>query len=53
MTMFGFVAALVQRGIFSQARIGFLPVGHTHDEIDAWFSKICKQVSTGLDSKRT
>ena len=44
MTMMGFLAALVKRGIFQEVRVGFLPVGHTHDEIDAWFSKICMQV---------
>ena len=44
MTMLGFLAALVARGIFQKVQLGFLPVGHTHDEIDAWVSKICKQV---------
>ena len=43
MTMLGFLAALVARGIFQKVQLGFLPVGHTHDEIDAWFSKICLQ----------
>ena len=41
MTMMGFLAALVARGIFQKVQLGFLPVD---DEIDAWFSKICKQV---------
>ena len=50
MTMFGFLAALVGRCIFEKVQLGFLPVGHTHDEIDAWFSKICKQVMCVIDA---
>jgi hypothetical protein len=35
-----FGAALVEAGIFEQVTFGFLPVGHTHADIDQCFSRI-------------
>lgn len=43
--MVGFLVALVERGLFDSIELGFLPVGHTHDEIDSWFSRIARTVS--------
>ena len=38
--MFAFLAMLVERGIFKEIEVNFLPVGHTHEDIDAVFSLI-------------
>lgn len=43
--MVGFLVALVERGLFDSIELGFLPVGHTHDEIDSWFSRIARTVN--------
>lgn len=42
--MFGFLAALVQRGIVKEVELSFLMVGHTHNRLDGWYSDIAKQV---------
>jgi hypothetical protein len=36
----GFMALLVQVGIFEKIVISFLPVGHTHEDIDQIFSRL-------------
>ena len=36
-TMFEFLADLVRRSIFSKIKVGFLMVGHTHEDIDSFF----------------
>lgn len=38
--LFGFLAHLVDRGVFEQVQVGFLMVGHTHEDIDQFFSVI-------------
>ena len=35
-----FVTDLVRRGVFVKAKLGFLMVGHTHEDIDQFFSII-------------
>ena len=42
--MFGFLAALVERGLFKVIEVSFMPVGHTHNSLDAWFAKIAAKV---------
>src|SRR5450759_2321719 len=39
-TMLAFCSDLVARGIFDTVTIGFLMKGHTHEDIDAAFSKV-------------
>ncbi|XP_064397846.1 uncharacterized protein LOC135344551 [Halichondria panicea] len=41
----GFCALLVERKIFTKVRVNFLPVGHTHEDIDQLFSRISKQLT--------
>lgn len=43
--MFGFLASLVERGIFSSIEVSFLPTGHTHNSLDRWFGKIALKVT--------
>ena len=38
--LIGFVTDLVRRGVFVKAKLGFLMVGHTHEDIDQFFSII-------------
>lgn len=37
--MFGFLGYLVQLGVFKVIVVSFLPVGHTHEDIDQMFSR--------------
>lgn len=39
-----FAAILVDMGIFRKVKIGFLPVGHTHEDIDQLFSCISRRL---------
>jgi hypothetical protein len=44
-----FCSLLTARGIFKEVTMGFLVVGHTHEDIDAYFSylsKLLKQKNT-------
>ena len=43
--MFGFLAMLRQLDIFDSVEVCFLPVGHTHEDVDAMFSRFVFQVS--------
>jgi len=36
--VFGYLSYLIHRGIFQEIYINFLPVGHTHEDIDRLFS---------------
>jgi hypothetical protein len=40
MLMFGLCVALVAHGYFKEVQLSFLIVGHTHEDIDQWFSII-------------
>ena len=37
--LFAFLALLVHHGVFERICVSFLPVGHTHEDIDQMFSK--------------
>jgi hypothetical protein len=44
-----FCSLLIARGIFKEVTVGFLVVGHIHEDIDAYFSylsKLLKQKNT-------
>ena len=43
-TMMAFCSELVSRGVFETIEMSFLKVGHTHEDIDAFFSKVSKQI---------
>jgi hypothetical protein len=36
----GYIGYLVERGVFEDAKVSFLPVGHTHEDIDQIFSRL-------------
>jgi hypothetical protein len=38
--LFGFLGLLVAMGVFTKVLLGFLPVGHTHEDIDQAFSRL-------------
>jgi hypothetical protein len=38
--LMGYLAYLVQRKIFAKVIVSFLPVGHTHEDIDQFFSRL-------------
>ena len=38
--LYGFLALLVEKGVFEAIVVSFLPVGHTHEDIDQLFSRI-------------
>ena len=42
--MFGFLSALVEKGIFERISVNFLIVGHTHASIDQYFSVLSKTI---------
>jgi len=44
--MLGYLACLVQWGLFSQVYISFLPVCHTHEDVDQYFSKVAGYLRT-------
>lgn len=46
--MFGFLAMLRQLDIFDSVEVCFLPVGHTHEDVDAMFSRFVFQVSFSI-----
>ena len=39
-SVFAFCADLVEKHVFEQVYVGFLMVGHTHEDIDQFFSTI-------------
>ena len=39
-----FLGVLVFNGVFDQINVNFLPVGHTHEDIDAVFSKLATKL---------
>ena len=38
--LFAFLAHLVLRGVFKKIKVGFEIVGHTHDKVDQFFSRL-------------
>jgi hypothetical protein len=42
----GYLSWLVQRRVFDEIQLSFLPVGHTHEDIDQMFSRIAIQLRT-------
>ena len=39
-----YLYALVDTGLFQEIRLSFLPVGHTHTDIDQMFSRFSKRL---------
>jgi hypothetical protein len=44
--MVSFLAFLVARGVFIEIQVSFLPKGHTHEDIDQFFSVISRKLKT-------
>jgi hypothetical protein len=44
--MFGFLSALVEKGIYDKIFVNFLIVGHTHASIDQYFSVLSKAIKS-------
>lgn len=42
--VFAFCSELVLRGIFQTVQVSFLMVGHTHEDVDAFFSKVAGRI---------
>ena len=42
--VFAFCSELVARGVFKIVEVGFLMVGHTHEDVDALFSKVSAEL---------
>ena len=38
--LYGYLAMLVEYGVFREIEVSFLPVGHTHEDIDQFFSRV-------------
>ena len=51
--LFGFISDLVSKEVFAEAHIGFLMVGHTHEDIDQFFSIILIIIATHLRKLET
>lgn len=47
-TFLALCSLLVEAGWFTEIHVGFLPVGHTHGEIDQWFSVISRRKRSRL-----
>jgi hypothetical protein len=44
--LMAFLSLLTARGVFKEIQVGFLLVGHTHEDIDAYFSHLSKTLKT-------
>ena len=42
--VFAYLSLLVARGVFDMVQLGFLMVGHTHEDIDALFSRFSEKL---------
>ena len=42
--LFAYLSLLVARGVFKTVQLGFLMVGHTHEDIDAMFSRFSEKL---------
>ena len=45
--LFSYLSLLVARGVFKTIQLGFLMVGHTHEDIDAMFSRFSEKLRVG------
>ena len=45
--LFAYLSLLVARGVFKTIQLGFLMVGHTHEDIDAMFSRFSEKLRVG------
>ena len=43
--MIGFLGYLILKGVFRRIMLSFLPVGHTHEDIDQFFSRLATYLS--------
>lgn len=48
LTVIGFVALLVAWGVFREATIFFMPVGHTYNELDATFTPLIEMLMANV-----
>ncbi len=39
-----FLSLLMRRDVFEEVKLGFLVVGHTHEDIDGYFSYLLKKL---------
>ena len=46
--LFAFLVDLVRRNIFAKVKVGFLMTGHTHEDIDSFFSTIASKMRSGI-----
>ena len=44
--VFAYLSLLVAKGAFDMVQLGFLMVGHTHEDIDALFSRFSEEIRT-------
>lgn len=44
--VFAYLSLLVAKGVFDIVKLGFLMVGHTHEDIDALFSRFSEEIRT-------
>ena len=42
--VFAYLSLLVAKGVFDMVQLGFLMVGHTHEDIDALFSRFSEEI---------
>eukprot|EP00058_Branchiostoma_floridae_P002295 XP_002587783.1 hypothetical protein BRAFLDRAFT_92228 [Branchiostoma floridae] len=42
--VFAFLGLLVLRGIFKEVQVGYLLVGHTHEDVDQFFSRVAEKL---------
>ena len=46
--LFAYLSLLVAKGVFKTVQLGFLMVGHTHEDIDALFSRFSERLRTEM-----
>ena len=46
--LFAYLSLLVAKGVFKTVHLGFLMVGHTHEDIDAMFSRFSERLQTKM-----
>lgn len=43
--LFSYLGMLISAGVFERVLVSFLPVGHTHEDIDQFFSRIAERLT--------